>query len=436
MSLRSRPPLSPQLSPQVKARQTLAMTPAMRVALAVLAMPVDQLEDYVRDAVEQNPFLHRPLSATARHESAATEAYWEQLAEEASVWSRLESRIRELNLKPFEQTQALRLCERLDERGLLDAPLDRIAQDLNLPPALLEALCSRLQTIEPAGLFARDMIECWTLQLQAKGLLSPALRQVLAVLRSQPSQQPKAIAAAAGLDLPATLAALRQLQGLNSAPLTDIAPPELQALRPDLRFMRDEAGAWRVELLSQLPLRVDRALAKRTAAHPQVHPQGEDATQANRDYVKTQIDAAQTLVRAISQRGAALVRLGEFLLLEQQDFLETGDAAMRPLRMIEVAEALELHVSTISRLVADKQAETPWGLRALRQFFTHAVGNEDLSVAQVKARLQRLIQEERKPLSDQALADALAEQGCAIARRTVAKYRDALGIPRAQWRQR
>ena len=176
MSLRSRPHLSPQLSPQVKARLTLAMTSAMRVALAVLAMPVDQLEDYVRDAVEQNP-LHRPLSATARHEAATTEVYWEQLAEEASVWSRLESRIRELNLKPFEQTQALRLCERLDERGLLDAPLDRIAQDLNLPPALLEALCSRLQTIEPAGLFARDMIECWTLQLRTKGLLSPALRQ-------------------------------------------------------------------------------------------------------------------------------------------------------------------------------------------------------------------------------------------------------------------
>lgn len=304
---------------------------------------------------------------------------------------------------------ALALAEALGPAGWLERPLAAIAREIGVTPAALEPVLALLQTIEPTGLFARDLAECLRLQAVEAGVLDPVMEVILTRLDLLAAGDFTGLARLAGVEETEVLRRFRLIRTMNPKPgaaFDDRAAPPLR--EPDLLLRRTPSG-FEVEVNgSALP-----GLALE-----------EGADRAARSQLRG-------LERMVAARNATLLRVAREVLGRQREGLEGGPLA--PLTMAEVGTALDLAESTVSRVVAGTSVDTPWGVWWLRRLFSRDMGG--VSAAALRERLARLVAEEIRPLSDQALAEALSEGGARIARRTVAKYREALGIPPAARRR-
>lgn len=328
---------------------------------------------------------------------------------------------------PSDRKIAVVLAEALAPSGWIDRPLLAIAREVGCKLAEVEAVLLRLQQIEPAGLFARNLTECLTLQAEEAGLCDKVMRVVLANLDLLARGEVARLAQIAGVAEAEVLRRFRLIRTMNPKPGTAFDPVIAHSLRePDLVVRRRGADDWDVSLNgSALPdLRIDKAA-------------GTAETRS----------AARALDRMVTARNDTLLRVGAEVLRRQRLALNEGTTRLQPLTMAEVAAALSLHESTVSRVVAGTSVDTPWGVWWLRKLFSRSVGAKDgevregedaLSAAGLRDLLARKIASEptSAPLSDEALAQGLgADLGVAIARRTVAKYRGMLGIPPAHRRK-
>lgn len=302
---------------------------------------------------------------------------------------------------------ALALADALEPSGWLGRGTDDIAADLGVSPEAVTAVLLRLQKIEPAGLFARDLKECLRLQAVEAGVLDPTLSVLLDHLPLAAAGEWDRLAALSGASMKDLRHAFATLRSFDPKPGTGFSTLSSPVREPDLTVRITETG-WSVELnRSSLPtLSID--------------PKAPGAAQA------------RALLRLVESRNASLLQVARAVLAHQAPALEKGPAALRPLTMQAVADELSLHKSTISRLVAGSSVDTPFGTWWLRALFSPDMGG-DLGAAALRARLAQIVAAEDKaePLSDDALADALSEGGPVIARRTVAKYRASLRIPPA-----
>lgn len=323
------------------------------------------------------------------------------------------------------------VIDALDDDGYLREPLETLVA--TLPAALgvsledVRALLRLVQQFDPIGCGARDLAECLGLQLAALSGDTPGLalaqRLVAGHLDAIARLRPERLAVELGADPAEVLAAVALVKTLDPKPgmRFDAAPAEY--VQPDAIALK-QRGVWRVRMARGAALRLN------------AHYQGLIG-RCNRDddaYLRGQLQEARWLIKALENRGETLQRVAEAIVRTQSAFLDHGLEAMRPLTLRDVAEQLGLHESTISRATTRKYLRTPRGTFEFKFFFSAGLATEHGAAASstaVQAIIRKMIEAEPagKPLSDQALADALKAEGIAVARRTVAKYREGLGIP-------
>ncbi len=357
-----------------------------------------------------------------------------------SLYAHVTARIEAIFADPSDRMIALALADALEPSGWLGRDLNEIAQSLRADPAAVEAVLLRLQReIEPAGLFARTLAECLRLQSVDRGMESDAFCALLDNLALLAAGNMKMLARLCGVDGEGLKALLRQLRSLDPKPGArfDAAPESISP--PDLVVRATPAG-WVVDLnRSTLPsVRVDRALAERILKSPSGVKTAADA----RAFARDRIAEAGWLRRAIAQRNATTLKIGVEIVRQQQAFLEKGHAFLRPLVLRDVAEAVGVHESTVSRVTSGLMMATPVGTFRLKAFFSVGLGSTgeegSESAAAVKFRIRKLIESEPAdaPYSDDALVRMIAADGIRLARRTAAKYREMLDIPSSFERRR
>jgi RNA polymerase sigma-54 factor len=313
---------------------------------------------------------------------------------------------------PQKQRLALALTEALEPSGWLGGNLLTIAAETGFAPAAVEAALKLLQTIEPVGLFARDLRECLSLQAQDIGALDPPMQVMLDRLDLVASGDWAQLARLAGVDSVEMERRFRLIRSFNPKPGTAFNPIASPLREPDLT-VRQAGEAWEV------------ALNRSSLPSLEVRESEEGAAQA------------RAIVKLVESRNSTLLSVAKAVLHHQRAALDAGPAALRPLTMQSLAAQLGLHKSTISRVVAGTAVDTPHGTWWLRELFSQDMG-ADIGAAALRDRLARLVGHEdaAHPLSDEALAEALSGAGVSVARRTVAKYRAALHIPPAYRRKK
>lgn len=416
--------LAPRLDMRLELRlqQRLALTPAVRLRLSMLRMvPADLDEALAREAAV-NPFLrHQP-----RNRLVLTVAPDLLLAAAPALHEDLRGQLALMRLPKAVAGLAQELVAELGEDGLLAVDLPDFAELQGVALPLAEAALTALQACDPLGIGARDSAECLCLQLVDRGLSPQQAAATLAQLPVLARQDWAGAGAALGLDPAATQVRAALLRGLSPRPVL-AQDQSVQRLEPDLRAQRRGDGSVKVVADSRTQPRValDAAMIRRAQA------EGFGAEHLLR---------AQAVISALAQRQSTLERIGDWLARTQAAFFDHGPGSLAPASQLDLAAALDLHPSTISRALSGKAIDVDGRLWPLSVFFSRAlpaVGGAVSSRA-VQRRLAEMIRAEdpAAPLSDDKIAEKLREQGVDIARRTVAKYRQGLRIPPSSTRRR
>jgi len=320
----------------------------------------------------------------------------------------------------------------LDGDGYLRTPLEELSHQGTIPLPGLERARKLLQSLEPAGVGASELSECLALQLERIGETGPALDIVREHLEALARRHDRAIAAKLDITPAQVEEARRTIRELDPRPGSVFQPTEQVCYtQPDLVVEeRDGELTVRSARGERPPFRVSRYYQKLL---------DETEDKEVREYLTGKLRQAENVLWAAEQRGSTLLRCAQAVVRRQSEFFRSGPEALRPLRMGEIAQELGLHESTVSRAVREKYVQCPQGLYLLSWFFSRSAGaGEELSGTAARKLLLRLIdgEDRDKPLSDQHLSEAMAREGCPISRRTVAKYREELGIPSASGRKK
>ncbi|PBB93187.1 RNA polymerase sigma-54 factor [Mesorhizobium sp. WSM3864] len=338
--------------------------------------------------------------------------------------------------KPAERLIAGELADSLDEAGYLRADLEEIAARLGADMGAVARALAVCQTFEPAGLFARDLAECLSLQLAARDRLDPAMKALVANLELLARRDFQTLKRICGVDEEDLLDMLAEIRALDPRPGSAFSGGASDAIVADVEVRAAADGSWAVELNADtLPrVLVDHVYFARVSGHAK--------DQAEKEFLAECLQNANWLTRSLDQRAKTILKVASEIVRQQDAFLVHGVRHLKPLNLRTVADAIGMHESTVSRVTANKYMLTPRGVFELRYFFTASIasaeGGEAHSSEAVRDRIKQLIDEEKPAdvLSDDAIVDMLRESGVDIARRTVAKYREGMNIPSSVQRRR
>jgi RNA polymerase sigma-54 factor len=292
-----------------------------------------------------------------------------------------------------------------------------------------------VQDLDPPGIAARDLKECLLKQLTPDLLFYEELQLLIAHhLEDLRDNKLPLIERKTGYSIELIQEAWSELRTLNPKPGAVFAEAVNQAVQPDVFVERQDDGGYKVIVDdSRTPsLQISRYYIDRIRSGT--------ATPEEKEFIKRKITAAQWLIDAIEQRRSTLTKVSQAIVDHQRDFLDNGPEFIKPLKMQEIADKVGVHVTTVSRAVDEKYMQTPRGIFPLKRFFvggTHADGGEDVAWDIIRIRLQEVIDREDKlhPLSDDDLVEELKKQGLNVARRTITKYRQRMGIPSSRQRK-
>jgi RNA polymerase sigma-54 factor len=401
---------------KVTATQRLQLTLALQASIRVLRADAAGLTRYLEEQAADNPALivgPAPIGEwLPRWDGVLRDAGAVERVASASpsLMAHVGSALAGMRLAPREARIAEALAEGLEPSGWLGVTVAAVAAELGEPVEVVEVVLARLQRMEPAGLFARSLAECLRLQAEAEGIAGPVLLGVIGELQAVAAGEWGRVARRLGIAETEVVEAVRMLRRMDPKPGAQFEAFAAPMREPDLVARQGNAG-WVVALnRSSLP-----SLSVR---------EGRGEGQG----------AARALLRLVEARNSTLLRVAGEILRRQEAALERGAGALLPMTMADVAGSLGLHESTVSRVVAGTAVDTPGGTLWLRALFSGAVGEDGQSAAALRARLAEMVagEDRARPYSDEALAEAL---GGSVARRTVAKWRDGLGIPPAHRRR-
>lgn len=444
---------------ELQQTQTQKLSQQQLLSVELLRLSSLELESYVRELAQENPVIELEDSSSMSREEGGDKLlgrlnwledndrqnwFYQRFSDEeldplgrigtsggleetlVSFLSRQLSR-----LKPEEDirrlVEYLILC--LDDDGYLRIPLEELSLQGGIPLERLTQALVVLKTLEPAGVGAANLSQCLELQLERIGETGPALAIVRDHLDLLARRHYRTIASQLEITVGQVEEALRTIRELDPRPGAVFQRIEqVHYPQPDL-VVEEQEGCFTVRNArgERPPFRVSQYYRKLLS-------QSED--KEVRGYLTEKLRQAEHVLWAAQQRESTLLRCARVIVERQSGFFRSGPEALVPLRMTEVAQALELHESTVSRTVREKYIQCPQGLLPLNYFFSRStgVGNRDgISATAAKKQLLRLIggENKEKPLSDQQLCDRMVQEGCTISRRTVAKYREELGIPAA-----
>jgi RNA polymerase sigma-54 factor len=480
---------------ELRQSQTLVMTPQLQQAIKMLQLSNIELADFVDAEIQQNPLLERrepgseeapPAGAagpTDEGPAAAESAIGEFTSEAAEHWhasagadgdgsvdlggepqmwhsrngpsdgeeypslEHTAARTRTLREHLLEQIGAdlndqadqliaLHLLDLVDESGYLNGALDSVALLLGCPPARVEVVLARVQQFDPPGVFARDLPECLALQLRDRDRLDPAMRALLEHLPLLAARNISALMRVCEVDAEDIADMIAEIKSLDPRPGLAFDPPLAQTVVPDIIMRVPPEGGWIVELNPETLPRVlvnNRYFARVNRA---------TRSKAERDYLADRLQAANWLVKSLHQRATTILKVAAEIVRQQDAFFRHGVQSLRPLILRDIAEAIGMHESTVSRVTSNKYMATSRGLYELKYFFTSSIpaasGGDAHSAEAVRHRIRVLIDGEPADatLSDERIVELLQQDGVNIARRTVAKYREAMRISSSVQRRR
>ena len=324
------------------------------------------------------------------------------------------------------------IVRELEETGYLETPLRVIADELAVSIDEAEQALALVQSLDPPGVGARSLEECIALQARAADRYDPAMARMIANLDLLAKGRMADLRRICGVDEEDLADMVRELRAYDPKPGCRFVSKEPEAITPDV-FVRRTKQGWLVELNNAA---LPRVLVNRRY-HAELKRGPHD--KASKAWLGDCLASANWLVKALDQRAQTIIKVSTEIVKRQQGFFEQGVSALRPLTLAKVAEAIEMHESTVSRVTSNKYLACDRGMFELKYFFGSGVasdGGEGAAAEAVKDAIGRLIAEEREILSDDTLVDLLKEQGFDLARRTVAKYREAMGIGSSIQRRR
>ena len=337
---------------------------------------------------------------------------------------------------PVERMIGLHLIDLLDEAGYLTGELTDVAATLGCDMALVETTLARLQGFEPSGIFARSLQECLALQLAERNRLDPAMAALLDNLHLLAEGNADRLRSLCGIDDEDLAEMVAEIRALDPKPALAFEAGAMQPVVPDILMRARPDGSWLLELNSET---LPRVLVN-GSYYAKVSQQARKPTE--RAYITEQFQSANWLVKSLHQRATTILKVSSEIVRQQDAFFHKGVQHLRPLTLRTVAEAIEMHESTVSRVTSNKFMATPRGTFELKYFFGASISATDTADAyaaeSVRHRIKSLIDGESAQaiLSDDALMERLRDEGIDIARRTVAKYREALRIPSSVQRRR
>ncbi len=336
---------------------------------------------------------------------------------------------------PTERLIGLHLIDQINESGYMKANLEELADQLGCTVDLIESVLGILQDFDPVGICARDLAECLAIQLKEKNRLDPAIQALLDNLDLLAKRDLKGLRSVCDVDDEDITEMIAEIRALNPRPAAAFDTSEAETLIPEVIIKSDRAGGWHIELNSD-------ALPKVLINNKYYGNVSEQArSKDDKSYISEQLQSANWLIKALHQRATTVLKVATEIVRQQDGFLQKGVQALKPLTLKDIAEVIEMHESTVSRVTSNKYMVTPRGTYEMKYFFTSSIGGDNgstYSSEAVRDRIKRLIDEEdpKKILSDDALVTKLKAEGIDIARRTIAKYREALGIPSSVQRRR
>ncbi len=425
----------------VSQKQSLVVTAQLQQAIHLLQLSNQDLARFIEEQSEENPFVElrvktqtAPLPIAPR---GGSDTDWDRIGNLAadpgpSLYAHATAEVDRLGLSLVDRQRAEAFLDALEPSGWLGQSLEMIALNGAMTVTEAEHLLTVLQTVEPAGLFARNLAECLRLQAAEQGILSPVFSAVLNNLPKLASADLKGLARVCACELDELRAVLRQLRGLNPKPGAVFDGPVSAVRPPDLIVTRGEDG-WKVDL--------NRSTLPSVHVRPGEAARSVSRTAEGKVWAEERVNVARWLQRAVEHRNMTTLKVGAEVVKRQAEFLEHGPAHLRPMILREVADAIGVHESTVSRVTQGMLIQTPQGTLPLKTFFNAALGprgDSAGSAAAVRHRIKQLVANENPecPLSDDTIVEILGKDGIELARRTVAKYRDMLNIPSSVQRRR
>jgi len=477
--------LKPSL--QLRFGQSLSMTPQLQQAIKLLQLSSVELQQEIQQLFETNPMLEKdegndiqadsdnndvendsnnglledqeiPEQQEQISDELVVDSSWEDVYQESNIYNEspqeikadsyenqviqsgnlhehLQQQLDLLHLSDTDRVIGMALIDEIDHDGYLLDSVESIFTDLRESLPELEcdevyAVLHLIQYLDPIGSGAQNLAECLLIQLNLlppdTPLLQPARQVVSDHIEALGKHDLATIEKKLHLNTEELHHIIELIKSLNPRPGAQIADSETQYVIPDVSVVKHE-NTWHIELNTEVApkLRINShysKLIKRADNSPQ------------NEYLRSQLQEARWFIKSLQSRNETLLRVSSAIINKQISFLEQGPEAMKPLVLKDIAEQLELHESTVSRVTSNKYLHTPRGIFELKYFFSSHVGTADggmCSATAIRAMLKKMIQEENpaKPLSDSKIAKTLDEKGIKVARRTVAKYREAMNIP-------
>ena len=475
------------LGPRLDLRQTqsLVMTPQLQQAIKLLALSNLEIESFVSEVLESNPLLEvgevsrekgEDPSDTRSTEHEATPDFdgegaldiadyakdpeaapgdrgdWSEAggiglggddlpdlenrsSGGESLAEHLSAQIGALAHDPREALIAGRIVHELDDAGYLYTDLRDLADDLGAPLAEVERALTLVQSLEPTGVGARNLSECLALQAKEADRYDPCMARLIDHLDLLAGGEIARLRRLCNVDEEDFADMLAELRSYDPKPGCRYGGTSEAAIVPDVLVTPDKDGGWQI--------RVNEDSLPRLVVNREYYIELEAGARdkASRAWLNEQLGEADWLIRALDQRQKTILKTASEIVTLQEGFFREGVSAMRPLTLREVAERIEMHESTVSRVTSNKYLSCPRGTFEMKYFFSSGVAaadGEGASSEAIKARIRALCDAEdaKKVLSDQKIADMLNEEGFDLARRTVAKYREAIGIGSSAERRR
>ncbi|MBY5993102.1 RNA polymerase factor sigma-54 [Ferrimonas balearica] len=475
---------------QLKLGQQLTMTPQLQQAIRLLQLSTLDLQQEIQQALESNPLLETAeeldrelnqegvdepqaeptdhaeletsdaLTQTEMPDELPVDSTWDDVYSAAPAASAGISRdddnlyqgetsddlhshlLWQMELTPMTDTDraiATTIIDAVDEHGYLTVSLEEILEAQGDPELELDevvAVLKRVQQFDPIGSASRDLAECLLIQLAQYADDTPWKAQACALLTDHmdllANRDFRTLIRRTKLKEDELRAAMQLIQSLNPRPGSSITSAEDQYVIPDVSVTKKQ-GRWVVELNPDATPKI--RVNEQYAALSRGARNASDS-----QFVRGHLQEAKWFIKSLESRNDTLMKVANCIVQYQQGFLEYGDEAMKPMVLNDVAEAVDMHESTISRVTTQKYIHTPRGIYELKYFFSSHVSTDsggECSSTAIRALIKKLVAAEnpKKPLSDSKMAQLLAEQGIQVARRTVAKYREALSIPPSNQRK-
>lgn len=361
------------------------------------------------------------------------------IAEQPSLREHIEQQARLAFPEPADQLVAGALVAALDEAGRISETPETIAVSLGTTTAHVERIRGVMMRFDPVGLFAQNLVECLAAQLTEQNRLDPAMAALLNNLELLARREMRALCILCGVDLAELAEMVGEIRRLDPKPGARYRTESLRPLIPDvlmrpLPITGDGTFDWMIEINSE-------TLPKVAIRHGFYARMTSAASRETKSFLNEKMQNAKRLVKALDARSQTILRVAASIIRHQEEFFQHGISHLKPLTLRDISADVELHESTVSRVTSNKSMATPRGIFELRFFFTTALSgtNGELHSAEtVRRRVQVLISDEdpKAVLSDDSVAAMLRKEGIDIARRTVAKYREALHIPGSAQRKR